>query len=148
MAIMITYLRMPYNKKNAINWERRKRIDHLCLMTIAAIKIYSRHKYIFIYINITKNYQHKLIEDTRSHVNHDGDWRRINKDLTMMNHASEKSKRGSWCWGTRYDREGQVDVWLWGINQAMESHIALSVDIYWIKKSRCYGQKRSLDYIR
>jgi hypothetical protein len=36
-------------------------------------KIYSRHEYIFIYINIAKNYQHKLIKDTKSRVNHDGD---------------------------------------------------------------------------
>jgi hypothetical protein len=27
-----------------------------------------------------------------------------------MDHASEKSKRESWCRGTVYDGEGQVDV--------------------------------------
>jgi hypothetical protein len=34
----------------------------------------------------------------------------INKDLAMINHASEKSNRGSWRRGTICDREGQVDV--------------------------------------
>jgi hypothetical protein len=38
MAIMITYLCMPYDKKNAIERERRKRVDHLCLMSIATMK--------------------------------------------------------------------------------------------------------------
>jgi hypothetical protein len=33
-----------------------------------------------------------FIEDTKSRVNHDGDLRRINKDLATMNHTSEKSK--------------------------------------------------------
>jgi hypothetical protein len=31
-------------------------------------------------------------------------------DLTMVNHATAKSKRESWCQDTRCDREGQVDV--------------------------------------
>jgi hypothetical protein len=31
-------------------------------------------------------------------------------DLAMMNHASEKSKRESWCRGTGCDGEGQVNV--------------------------------------
>jgi hypothetical protein len=30
-------------------------------------------------------------------VRHDASWRRINKDLATMNHASEKSKWESWC---------------------------------------------------
>jgi hypothetical protein len=33
-----------------------------------------------------------LIEDTKSRVNHDGDLRRIKKDMAAMNHISEKSK--------------------------------------------------------
>jgi hypothetical protein len=33
-----------------------------------------------------------LIEGTKSHVNRDGDLRRINKDLATMNHTLEKSK--------------------------------------------------------
>jgi hypothetical protein len=34
----------------------------------------------------------------------------INKDLTKMNYASEKSKRESWRRGTGCGGEGQVDV--------------------------------------
>jgi hypothetical protein len=34
----------------------------------------------------------------------------INKDLTTMNHASEKSKRESWRRETVCDGEGQVNV--------------------------------------
>jgi hypothetical protein len=63
-------------------------------------------------------------------VNHDGSWRRINKDLATINHTSEKSKQGSWCRGTGCDGEGQVDVLIRGIKLAMESHIALSVNLY------------------
>jgi hypothetical protein len=44
------------------------------------------------------------------YVIEDGSWRMINKDLAMMNHASEKSKQESWCQGTGYDGEGQVDI--------------------------------------
>jgi hypothetical protein len=36
-------------------------------------KTYLRHEDVFIYINITKNCQHKLIEDTKSCVDHDDD---------------------------------------------------------------------------
>jgi hypothetical protein len=96
-------------------------------MSIVAIKYIQD---IFFYINIAKYYQRKFIKDIKSHVNHYGDWRRINKDLAVMNHTSEKSKWESWCWDTRCDREGQVIVWVQSINQAMESRIALSVDIY------------------
>jgi hypothetical protein len=35
--------------------------------------IYFRHEDIFIYIIISMNYQHKFNEDTKRHVNHDGD---------------------------------------------------------------------------
>jgi hypothetical protein len=59
----------------------------------------------------------------------------------MMNHTSEKSKRESCHWGTGCDGEGQVNVCVRDINQAIESHIALSVYIYWIKKSRWHGQE-------
>jgi hypothetical protein len=53
-----------------------------------------------------------------------------------MNDISEKSKWKPWRQGTECDREGQVDIRVQSINQAIESHIALSVNIYWIKKSR------------
>ena len=81
------------------------------------------------------------MKDAKICVNHDGSWRRINKDLTTMNHTSEKSKRGSWRRGTGCDGEGQVDVWIRGIKLAMESHISLSVDLYWIIKKRWHGQE-------
>jgi hypothetical protein len=54
----------------------------------------SRHEDVFIYINITKSYTCELIKDMKISVNHDGSWRRINKDLATMNHTSKKSKRG------------------------------------------------------
>jgi hypothetical protein len=34
----------------------------------------------------------------------------INKDLAMMNHASEKCKRKVWHQGTICDGEGQMDI--------------------------------------
>jgi transcriptional regulator of NAD metabolism len=73
--MMITYLCMPYDKKNVIKRERRKIVDHLYLLSIASCnhKIYSRHEDVFFYINITKNYQRNLIEDMKKRVNHDGD---------------------------------------------------------------------------
>jgi hypothetical protein len=121
---------------------RNKRINWLCMPQVYCHhKIYSRHEDLFIYINIAKNHQQKLIERTKSQVNHDGDWRRINMDLASMNYTSEKSKWESWRRGTVCDGEGQVDVWVRSINQAMKSHIALSVDIYWINKARWQGQE-------
>jgi hypothetical protein len=51
-------------------------------------KIYLRYEDVFICINITKNYQCKLIEDTKSRMNHDSDCRIINKDLAALNHTS------------------------------------------------------------
>jgi hypothetical protein len=69
-------------------------------------KIYSRHEGVFIYINIAKNYQRKLIKSTKSRVNHDGDGRNINKDLVTMNHTSEKSKWEFGRRGTGCDGEG------------------------------------------
>jgi hypothetical protein len=53
MTNMIVYLEYHKDKKNFIKWERREWIDD--------------------------NYQRKLIEDIKSCVDHDGDWRRINK---------------------------------------------------------------------
>jgi hypothetical protein len=74
------------------------------------LKYTSRHEDLLIYINITKSYKCELIKDMKICVNHDGSSRRINRDLAMMNHTSEKSKRGSWRRGTGCDGEGQVDV--------------------------------------
>jgi hypothetical protein len=54
------------------------------------LKYISRHEDVFI--NITKSYKCELIKDMKICVNHDGGSRRINRDLAMMNHTSEKSK--------------------------------------------------------
>ncbi len=124
---------MPYDKKNFIKRKRRTKHWSIILNVNLYLGIYSRHENIFIYINITKNYKHEHIKDMKICVNHDGSWRRINKDLAMMNHTSEKSKQGSWRRGTGCDGEGQVDVWIRGIKLAMESRISLSVNLYWIK---------------
>jgi hypothetical protein len=56
-------------------------------------------------------------------------WRRgAMKKHAMM--EKEKSKWKSWRWGTDSDGEGQVIVWVHDINHTMESHIALSIDVY------------------
>jgi hypothetical protein len=57
-----------------------------------------------------KIFKNEPIEDMKWCVRHDDSWRRINKDLTTMNLASEKSKQESWRRGTGCDGEGQVDV--------------------------------------
>jgi hypothetical protein len=76
-------------------------MPHICCRH----KIYSRYEDVFIYLNIVKNYQRKLFKSKKSRVNHDGDLRRINKDLAAMNHTSEKSKHESWYRGTGCDGE-------------------------------------------
>jgi hypothetical protein len=90
-----------------------------------------------------KDYQHKLIEDTKSCVDHDGDWIRIKKGLAVMNHTSEKSKWKTWRWGFGCDGEGQVNCWVQDINHAIKAYNALSVDICWIKKSRRQVQEET-----
>jgi hypothetical protein len=55
------------------------------------------------YMNKKKFFKNKSMEDMKCCVGQDGSWRRINKDLTTMNHALEKSKWESWCRGTGYD---------------------------------------------
>jgi hypothetical protein len=77
-----------------------------------------------------KSFKSVLIEDMNGCVSHDGSWRRINKDLTVMNHSLEKSKREAWHRGTRCDGEGQVDVWIRGIKLTMKSHMYVSVNLY------------------
>jgi hypothetical protein len=54
--------------------------------------------------------QNESMEDMKWCVRHDGNWRRINKDLITINYALEKSKQESWRRGTWCDGEGQVDV--------------------------------------
>jgi hypothetical protein len=140
MTNMIAHLVCHIDKKNAIKWERREWIIIYASCLWLSWNIFKTWRW-FIYINIAKNYQCKLIEDTKGCVDHDGDWRRINKSLATMNHISKKSKRKFWRRGTRCDGEGQVNVWVQDINHAIKSHIALSVDIYWIKKSRWHEQE-------
>jgi hypothetical protein len=120
------------NKKKNINliqhlWlaHNQERIDQVLLLSIGYLWKQLDHK--------KKVFKNESMEDMKWCVRHDGSWRRINKDLAMMNHASEKSKRDSWCRGTGCDGEGQVDVWIWGIKLAMKNRISLSVNLYWIK---------------
>jgi hypothetical protein len=97
-----------------------------------------RQMWTFIF-NMKKSFKSVLMKNTKGCVSQDGSWRMINKDLAMMNHASEKIKPEAWRRGTRYDGERQVDVWIRGIKLAMESHISLSVNLYWIIKKRWHG---------
>jgi hypothetical protein len=120
------------NKKKNINlvqhlWltHNQERIDQVLLLSIGYLWKQLDHK--------NKDFKYESMEDMKWCVRHDGSWRRINKDLTTMNHASEKSKRESWRWGTGCDGEGKVDVWIWGIKLAMKNHIFLSINLYWIK---------------
>jgi hypothetical protein len=80
----------------------------------------------------------------KKHVNHDGDWRMINKDLATMNHTSKKGKQECWRWGTGCDVEEQVDVWVWYINQAIKSHMIIGVDIYWIEETKVTWTRRQV----
>jgi hypothetical protein len=50
------------------------------------------------------------MEDMKCCMKQDGSCRMINKDLTTMDHASEKSKQESWRRGSLCDGEGQADV--------------------------------------
>jgi hypothetical protein len=97
MKMLITHSFMPYDKKIFVKRTKKwSSIPHVNCHR----EIYSRRGDTFIYINIKKSYKHELIEDTKRCVNHDGDWRRINKNLTTINHASEKCKRKAWHRGT------------------------------------------------
>jgi hypothetical protein len=101
------------------------RIDQVLLLSIGYLCKQLDHK--------KKVFKNESMEDMKWCVRHDGSWRKINMDLAMMNHASEKSKRESWRRGIGCDGEGQVDVWIRGIKLAMKNHISLSVNLYWIK---------------
>jgi hypothetical protein len=54
--------------------------------------------------------KNEFMEDMKCYERQDGSWRRINKDLTTMNHTLEKSKQESWHRETVCGEEGQVDV--------------------------------------
>jgi hypothetical protein len=79
----------------ALNHER---IDQVLLVDIRYLWKQLDHK--------KKNFKNESMKDMKYCVRQNGSWRRINKDLATMNHASEKSKRESWHWGTECDGEG------------------------------------------
>jgi hypothetical protein len=80
----------------------QERIDQVLLVSIGHLWKQLDHK--------KEVFKNKSMEDMKYYVRQDGSWRRINKDLTTMNHTSEKSKQESWRRGTVCDGEGQVDV--------------------------------------
>jgi hypothetical protein len=93
------------NKKKNINlvqhlWlaHNQERIDQVQLLSIGYLWKQLDHK--------NKVFKNESMEDMKLCVRHDGSWRRINNDLTTMNHASKKSKRESWRRVIKYDREG------------------------------------------
>jgi hypothetical protein len=101
------------------------RIDQVLLLSI---------KYLWKQLDYKKKiFKNEFMKDMKWCVRHNDSWRRINKYLTTMNHASEKSKQESWRWGNGCDEEGQVDVWFRGIKVSIKNHISLSVNLYWIK---------------
>jgi hypothetical protein len=80
----------------------QERIDQVLLISIGYLWKQLDHK--------KKFFKNECMEDIMCCVRQDGTWRRINKYLATMDHASEKSKRESWHRGTVRDGEGQVDV--------------------------------------
>jgi hypothetical protein len=79
-----------------------ERIDRVLLVSIG---------YLWKQLDYKKKvFKNESMEDMKCCVRQYGSWRSINKDLATMNHASEKSKRESWRWGTGCDGKGQVDV--------------------------------------
>jgi hypothetical protein len=120
------------NKKKNINlvqllWltHNQERIDQVLFLSIGYLWKQLDHK--------KKIFKNESMKDMKWCVIYDDSWRRINKDLGTMNHASKKSKRKSWRQGTRCGGEGQVDVWIWSIKLVMKNHISLNVNLYWIK---------------
>jgi hypothetical protein len=87
------------------------------------------------------------MEDTKWCVRQDSSWRRINNDLTTMNHTSEKSKRESWCQGTVCDGEGQVDI------QSEESSLLWKMIYHWVsifiesRNEMTWRSKVEIDYM-
>jgi hypothetical protein len=77
-----------------------------------------------------KVFKNESMKNMKWYVRHNVSWRIVNNDLTTMNHASKKSKRESWRWGTGCDGEWQVDIWIRGIKLAMKNHISISVNLY------------------
>jgi hypothetical protein len=80
----------------------QERIGQMLLVSIEYLWKQLDHKKKFL--------KNESMEDMKCCVRQDGSWRMINMYLTMMNHASEKSKRESWRQRTVCDEEGQVNV--------------------------------------
>jgi hypothetical protein len=76
----------------------QERIDRVLLVSIGYIWKQLDHK--------KKVFKNESMKDMKCCVRQDGSWKRINKDLATMNHASEKSKREFWRRGTECDGEG------------------------------------------
>jgi hypothetical protein len=72
---LIQHLLLAYNQE---------RIDQVLLLSIWYLWKQLDHK--------KKVFKNESMEDMKWCVRHDGSWRRINKDLVTMNHASKKSK--------------------------------------------------------
>jgi hypothetical protein len=68
----------------------QERIDQVQLLSVG---------YLWKQLIIGRRFSRMILEDMKWYVTEDGSWKRINKDLTMMNHASEKSKWESWHQG-------------------------------------------------
>jgi hypothetical protein len=80
----------------------QERIDQVPLLSIGYIWKQLDHK--------KKIFKNESMKDMKWFVIENGSWRRVNKGLAMMYHASNKSKRESWHWGTRWDGKEQVDA--------------------------------------
>jgi hypothetical protein len=76
---------------------KQDRIDQVLLLSIEYLWKQLDHK--------KKIFKNESMKDMKWCVRYDSSWRRINKNLATMNHASEKSKRESWRQDTRCDRE-------------------------------------------
>jgi hypothetical protein len=69
-------------------------------------------EYLWKQLDHKKNifFKNESIEDMKWCIIEDDSSRRINKDLTTMNHTSKKSEWKYQRRGTGYDGEGQVEV--------------------------------------
>jgi hypothetical protein len=130
--------RILSREKRTKNWSFILHVNHF-------LGIYSRHEDAIININIYIQHEEEFQECAYGRhegmLSHDVSWRRINNELSTMNHTSEKSKWVIWHRDTECDGEGQVGVWIRGIKLAMESDIFPSVNLYWIIKKRWPGQE-------
>jgi hypothetical protein len=93
------------NTKNNINLvqhlcltHNQERIEQVLLLSIGYLWKQLDHK--------KKIFMNESMKDMKWCVRHDGSWWMIKKELTMMNHALEKSKHESWRRDTRCDGEG------------------------------------------